>query len=75
MPRPKHEEDLTAGQDSFLDVITNIVGILIILVMVVGGRVKQVVLGPAPEPSVAAVELEEEVQQLHRHQQMLSVFF
>ncbi|RLS78757.1 MAG: hypothetical protein DWI03_03400 [Planctomycetota bacterium] len=64
MPRPKHEEDLTAGQDSFLDVITNIVGILIILVMVVGGRVKQVVLGPAPEPSVAAVELEEEVQRL-----------
>ena len=64
MPRPKHEEDLTAGQDSFLDVITNIVGILIILVMVVGARVKQVVLTPAGEPSAAAVDLERELQRL-----------
>ena len=39
MPRPKPEDISNAGQDSFLDVVTNIVGILIILVMVIGGRV------------------------------------
>src|SRR5213083_3081275 len=32
------------GQDSFLDVVTNTVGIIIILVVVVGIRVKQEVL-------------------------------
>ncbi|MFM8735914.1 MAG: hypothetical protein ACKOC8_12060 [Pirellulales bacterium] len=59
MARHRHEEDLTAGQDSFLDVVTNIVGILIILVMVVGARVRQISLEAAvapPPASVAAVE-------------------
>ena len=41
MARPKPEDISTAGQDSFLDVVTNIVGIIIIRVMVVGGRAKQ----------------------------------
>ncbi|MCE9604012.1 MAG: hypothetical protein K8U03_03820 [Planctomycetia bacterium] len=36
------------GSDSFLDVIANMVGILIILVMVVGLRVKNAVEAPAP---------------------------
>ena len=49
MARPKHVEDLAAGQDSFLDVITNIVGILIILVMVVGARVHKISLDAVPE--------------------------
>ncbi|MFM1904626.1 MAG: hypothetical protein RLZZ440_2526 [Planctomycetota bacterium] len=49
MRRLRAEEDRSAGQDSFLDVVTNIVGILIILVMVIGARVRQVVLAP-PEP-------------------------
>jgi len=62
MARPKQVEDLTAGQDSFLDVITNIVGILIILVMVVGARVQKIVLTPQPAPPVAAsAALEAEV--------------
>ena len=52
MPRPKPEDISSAGQDSFLDVVTNIVGILIILVMVVGGRVQHIVL--SAKPSVAA---------------------
>jgi hypothetical protein len=54
MARPKHEEDLTAGQDSFLDVITNIVGILIILVMVVGARVTKITLDAASQPAPSA---------------------
>ncbi|MCE9629966.1 MAG: hypothetical protein K8S94_04495 [Planctomycetia bacterium] len=49
MPRLKHVEDLSAGQDSFLDVITNIVGILIILVMVVGARVHKISLDAVRE--------------------------
>jgi hypothetical protein len=56
MPRPKPAEIESAGQDSFLDVVTNIVGILIILVMVIGGRVRQIVLAP-PQPSAEAAAL------------------
>jgi hypothetical protein len=66
MGRPKLEDDLTAGQDSFLDVITNIVGILIILVMVVGARVQKIVL-TAPEPAAPSAEhaaIEAEVEEL-----------
>ena len=43
MRRSRVEEDRSAGQDSFLDVVTNIVGILIILVMVIGARVRQII--------------------------------
>lgn len=64
MPRPKHEDDLTAGQDSFLDVITNIVGILIILVMVVGGRIGQMGLNASSADSARAAELERQLGQL-----------
>lgn len=52
MARPRPDDDRSAGQDSFLDVVTNIVGILIILVMVIGARVRQIVI--APPPPVAA---------------------
>src|SRR6059058_3163152 len=38
MRRAEMEADQMPGQDSFLDVITNIVGILILLVLVVGLR-------------------------------------
>lgn len=41
MPRTIRESDAGFGSDSFLDVIANMVGILIILVVVVGIRVKQ----------------------------------
>jgi hypothetical protein len=63
MPRPKPEDISSAGQDSFLDVVTNIVGILIILVMVVGGRVQQIILAP-PQPTAATAALEREVDDL-----------
>jgi hypothetical protein len=64
MARPRQEEDLTAGQDSFLDVITNIVGILIILVMVVGARVQKISLDAASRPPEVAADagLEAEVE-------------
>ena len=34
------------SQDSFLDIVTNIVGILIILVMVIGARVQSISIKP-----------------------------
>ena len=40
MRRPIRQDANAPGQDSFLDIVANIVGILIILVMVVGVRVK-----------------------------------
>jgi len=51
------------GQDSFLDIVANLVGILIILVMVIGARAKDAMLEasplPAPddEPTAAAVDV------------------
>ena len=59
MPRPKPEDISSAGQDSFLDVVTNIVGILIILVMVVGGRVQKIVLSSRPQVAQAEALLRE----------------
>lgn len=57
MGRRTATEPEAAGADSFLDVITNIVGILIILVMVVGERAR---FSSAPtKPSNSAVELGE----------------
>src|SRR5688572_3741287 len=56
-PRPDNAAE-AIGSDSFLDVVTNIVGILIILVMVVGMRSKNVPLdesAPVAEPDAAAV--------------------
>jgi len=63
MPRPQPEEINSAGQDSFLDVVTNIVGILIILVMVVGGRVQRIVLSATPQARVKAAEVGREVEE------------
>jgi len=45
MARPKPEQSDAVGQDSFLDVTTNVVGIMIILVMITGIRAKQAPLG------------------------------
>ena len=45
-----------AGHDSFLDVVTNIVGILILLVMVVGMRASQAVVTSATSKAVAVAE-------------------
>lgn len=70
--RPKPEIE-SAGSDSFLDVVTNIVGILIILVMVVGERARHIVI-PAltrPKPNAAslaplkreATEVEQDVEE------------
>lgn len=66
MPRPKPEDISAAGQDSFLDVVTNIVGILIILVMVVGGRVQQVILAPVTAPASRVEDLQAEVDMLEQ---------
>ena len=61
MRRPKPEDISSAGQDSFLDVVTNIVGILIILVMLVGGRARQVIQNAMPAQSNRVAALEQEV--------------
>src|SRR5215212_3310548 len=52
MKRVEMEADKMPGQDSFLDVITNIVGILILLVLVVGLRTSRSVHN-GPDPQIA----------------------
>jgi hypothetical protein len=49
------EDDSMPGQDSFIDVICNMVGILITLVVVVGMRVSQMVIEPAVDVKPAVV--------------------
>jgi hypothetical protein len=43
-----------AGSDSFLDIVSNIVGILILLVMIVGARIKDVLLRHDDPPAISA---------------------
>lgn len=49
--RARSEGRLDEGQDSFLDVVSNLVGVLIILIMVAGARVRNAASEPIPEPS------------------------
>jgi hypothetical protein len=64
MRRYRSAEIESAGQDSFLDVVTNIVGILIILVMVIGGRVQQLVFETVDPDRSQAAALEREIETL-----------
>jgi hypothetical protein len=68
MPRVIRQDAEAVGSDSFLDVVTNIVGILIILVMVVGIRVKNTPKTAAVADSEAAkvrvVQLQDEADAL-----------
>jgi hypothetical protein len=65
MARRTHHETEVAGSDSFLDVTTNIVGILIILVMVVGERAKTAPIAVEPAgPSRQVIEAETEADNL-----------
>jgi len=57
MPRKRANDDATPGHDSFLDVVANMVGILIILVMVVGVRVKNSPVAAAITDKATEAEL------------------
>ncbi|MCA9240531.1 MAG: hypothetical protein KDA37_10040, partial [Planctomycetales bacterium] len=63
----RETETEAAGQDSFLDVVANIVGILILLVMVVGLRSARLEGEPAPPPiPQAPLITDEQVEQAKR---------
>jgi hypothetical protein len=71
MARPVNPNQTTAGNDSFLDVVSNIVGILIILVLMTGVRIKQAAqpapAGRGPELAAAAADnaaLERDLEEL-----------
>lgn len=66
--QPEHE--LTAGYDSFLDIVTNIVGILIILVMVVGVRASKL---PPASPQIENVpeQYAQEWEELRRRKDLV----
>ena len=62
-------QDAAAGEDSFLDIVANLVGVLIILVVVVGAkagtRIQEVVEQPAEGQSLT--ELQEKHEKARRH--------
>lgn len=64
MRRVKPEDSSAAGQDSFLDVVTNIVGIIIILVMVVGAKVQHIILSGTPKSGTVDPQRERDVADL-----------
>ena len=64
MRRVTVRENTDASQDSFLDVVTNIVGILIILVMLIGARVQSLALSSEASASPAVVVTMEELASL-----------
>jgi hypothetical protein len=69
MSRKKKDDDQAFGSDSFLDVIANMVGILIILVMIAGLRAKQIAhIKPEHDPKAQAeiTALNEEAQAIER---------
>ncbi|MBR9804758.1 hypothetical protein GYB59_25025, partial [bacterium] len=49
--RRRNSETLESGSDSFLDIVANIVGILIILIVIAGVRLSQ----SAPEENIPVV--------------------
>lgn len=60
MERAEVEADQMPGQDSFLDVITNIVGVLILLVLVVGLRSSRAVANSGHATALAAAQAVEQ---------------
>lgn len=57
MAKKKQEGEEAFGSDSFLDIVANMVGILIILVIVVGLRAKSAPAGPTEEQTKAMAEI------------------
>ncbi|MFH1264426.1 MAG: hypothetical protein ABIK89_01775, partial [Planctomycetota bacterium] len=57
MRRRAKEDTTAAGQDSFLDIVANIVGILIILVMVTGMRIRNATVEAASTDESIRVEI------------------
>ncbi|MEO8271248.1 MAG: hypothetical protein ABI557_16115 [Aureliella sp.] len=72
MPR-RHAEDASVGEDSFLDTIANLVGIMIILVVVVGSKTKidAEAYGRELAEKAPPVELDEPVREVRALQQSL----
>ncbi len=64
MMRRRLNQSKDASQDSFLDIVTNIVGILIILVMVIGARVQHLSIKSAAAPPPEAAALADELARL-----------
>ena len=62
MKRKEVEADQMPGQDSFLDVITNIVGILILLVLIVGCA-SRAVHATSEQQSTARTDLDAKLKQ------------
>jgi len=61
--RHRAEDINDSGHDAFLDIVANLVGILVILIMVVGVRARQAwQTQQTPEPPVLVVEVEPEPQ-------------
>lgn len=56
MSRRPPKNSLEPGQDSFLDVVANLVGILIILIAVIGVQTKQALIDRPREPDDESVE-------------------
>ncbi len=64
--RNQEEQDETPGGDSFLDIVANIVGILVLLVVVVGVRAGRQIIMPPPVAVEDTTAMEAETEQILR---------
>ena len=68
MKRPAPSSFEEVGSDSFLDIVSNVVGILIILVMVTGARVKHAILEARSEQTATAANQSDEELKRRQHE-------
>jgi hypothetical protein len=66
MSRRRRRTALVMGHDSFLDIVANLVGILIILVVVLGSRTRQVAEAVQSQAATAEVSEEELIAELRQ---------
>ena len=66
MRHDANQHDDTPGGDSFLDIVANIVGILVLLVVVVGVRAARTVTAPEPEESISQSEIVEQAEEAYQ---------
>ena len=54
-----NQNEITTGQDSFLDIVANLIGIMIILIVVVGAQAKTAWHGPSPQTENQSAKVDE----------------
>ncbi len=75
MSRRTHNDEIELGSDSFLDIIANIVGILIILIVIAGVKVSRQPLVTEAEPAVVTTASVEDIAEESKEEPIVAKAF